>query len=259
MAQQSHAAGWTSGSPTPAQLKEFFAQVESGRITKEGFQSFLRGDGVVKTVLTTQDEERAIAILGKARVVTLGEVTQKWRRALSEIPSVPFSEEVLGQCAKENEAGDADWRLVYVLGLSLREQRELRGTDNCKPCFNTDTWWLEKSEDSWATKGVEPGYRLLNFKLQFRSMNWKEQRKAIAKFCRNDKRAEEQAVSEAILSVFMVTGECLLKLSYHWGISQDFADFRVLVGRFVSFDLVVSHCWPNNSSFDIGVVLARKS
>ena len=38
-----HVAGWASNSPTPAQLKEFFAQVESGRITGESLQTFLQG------------------------------------------------------------------------------------------------------------------------------------------------------------------------------------------------------------------------
>src|SRR5262245_42250940 len=41
---KSHAAGWASDAPTPAQLKEFFAQIESGRITKVRLQSFLRNE-----------------------------------------------------------------------------------------------------------------------------------------------------------------------------------------------------------------------
>lgn len=43
---KSHVTGWTSDYPTPAQLKEFFAQIESGRITKENLQKFLRGEVV---------------------------------------------------------------------------------------------------------------------------------------------------------------------------------------------------------------------
>ena len=42
--EKSYVAGWTSESPTPAQLKEFFAQIESRRITKKRLQSFLRGE-----------------------------------------------------------------------------------------------------------------------------------------------------------------------------------------------------------------------
>lgn len=44
MMKKSHVAGWTSESPTPVQLKEFFAQLEKGRITKSELQSFLRGE-----------------------------------------------------------------------------------------------------------------------------------------------------------------------------------------------------------------------
>lgn len=40
--EKSHVAGWASDAPTPAQLKEFFAQIESGRITQDGLQSFLQ-------------------------------------------------------------------------------------------------------------------------------------------------------------------------------------------------------------------------
>ena len=43
MSKKSHAAGWASDAPTPAQLKEFFAQIESGRITQHRLQEFLRG------------------------------------------------------------------------------------------------------------------------------------------------------------------------------------------------------------------------
>lgn len=40
---KSHAAGLGSDAPTPAQLKELHAQIESGRVTKDSLQAFLRG------------------------------------------------------------------------------------------------------------------------------------------------------------------------------------------------------------------------
>ncbi len=43
-AMASHAAVWASEAPTPAQLREFFAQIESGKVTKGRLQSFLRGE-----------------------------------------------------------------------------------------------------------------------------------------------------------------------------------------------------------------------
>ncbi len=42
--EKSHVTGWASEMPTPAQLKEFFAQIETGRISKERLQEFLRGE-----------------------------------------------------------------------------------------------------------------------------------------------------------------------------------------------------------------------
>lgn len=50
---QSHVNGWASDAPTPAQIKELFAQIESGRITKESLQKFLRDQGLNHLVLGT--------------------------------------------------------------------------------------------------------------------------------------------------------------------------------------------------------------
>lgn len=47
MMTKSHTAGWASDAPTPAQIKEFFAQIASGRITKARLQSFLRNETAV--------------------------------------------------------------------------------------------------------------------------------------------------------------------------------------------------------------------
>ena len=44
MAVKPHAAVWSPDAPTSAQLKELFAQIDSGRITRERLQSFLCGD-----------------------------------------------------------------------------------------------------------------------------------------------------------------------------------------------------------------------
>lgn len=41
---KSHAAGWASDAPTPAQLKELFDQISNGRVTKGRMQTFLRGN-----------------------------------------------------------------------------------------------------------------------------------------------------------------------------------------------------------------------
>lgn len=47
---KSHASAWASDAPTPAQLKEFFAQIEAEKITRDRLQRFLRGDGSAASV-----------------------------------------------------------------------------------------------------------------------------------------------------------------------------------------------------------------
>jgi len=44
MDKKLHVAGWGWGSPTPAQLKELFAQIESGAMTSEKLQKALRNN-----------------------------------------------------------------------------------------------------------------------------------------------------------------------------------------------------------------------
>ncbi|MEX1061791.1 MAG: hypothetical protein WEC39_01625 [Patescibacteria group bacterium] len=44
---ESHAAGWPSDGPTAAQLKEFFAQIEQRRITKDIMQDIILGNYTV--------------------------------------------------------------------------------------------------------------------------------------------------------------------------------------------------------------------
>ncbi len=41
---KSHATGWVSDAPTPAQMKELFAQIDSGRMTKTRLQVALRNE-----------------------------------------------------------------------------------------------------------------------------------------------------------------------------------------------------------------------
>lgn len=56
----SHVAGWTSESPTPAQLKEFFAQVASGRMTGTRLQTALRGSLTAPVNYDDPDHHRIV-------------------------------------------------------------------------------------------------------------------------------------------------------------------------------------------------------
>lgn len=211
--------------------------------------------------LLTRSEQMAASILGSNEVVGYRDVMNTWSITMPEVePIMPFSEEILKQCAEENKKG-ADWRLVYVNGFSLRKQEEIRGRNRKnQPCFDPDyIWWLEPQQTSWAIQLVEAGYRLLNFEKNLYSMNWQTQESEIAKLGEKFERAEEQAVVEACLTIFMIKKKRLLKDWYHWGRFQASGSGRVLVGRVAQGGFVVGYSWDDFCDSSLGVVLSRKS
>lgn len=55
----SHATGWGKDSPTPAQIKELFAQIETGKVNKRNLQAFLRNGAAF------ENQDLARDILGR--------------------------------------------------------------------------------------------------------------------------------------------------------------------------------------------------
>lgn len=210
----------------------------------------------------TEPEQLAVSILGAKSVFGIESVMRVWdNHPLPEtMPVVPFSEETLRQCAEENKSG-ADWRLVWVNGFSLRQQEQIRGHNRKKqPCFDPDwTWWLGSDQDEWANQAIEAGYRLFDFNGRFASMNWQRQEDEIAKLGASFERAEEQAVTEACLSIFMITKKRLLRDWYHWGRLQTAGGYRVSVGCFDDRGFHVYYYWIDLSHSFLRVVLSRKS
>lgn len=259
---KSHATGWALDAPTPAQLKEFFAQIDSGKVTGDRLQAFLRGEIGQPVLSLTESEQKTVDILGPGKVVGYYDVCRVWNTRLVEIvPTMPFSEETLKQCAEENQNG-ADWRVIWVFGLSLRRQKEIRGTNRKKqPCFDPDyNWWLEKTQDPLANQPIEAGYRLLDFTGRFRNMKWQTQEDEIVKLGASFERAEEQAVAEACFTIYLTSGkkERLLKNWWHWGRFLTVSSNRVNVGNFDENGFNVNNYWNDNRSGCLAVVLSRK-
>jgi len=223
----------------------------------------------------TESESRAVEILGPGKVLGYRDVCRVQKAKLPDVePTMSFSEDVLRECAKANAEGTANWRLAYVTGHSLRQEYEVMGWNRKKqPCFDPDlTWWLDKAQDSWATRTIKPGYRLLDFTKRFPSVSkgWQAQSDEIAKLGPNYERAEEQAVTEVCFSNFLLSPnkERLLPNWYHWGKLQTADGFYVYVGSlledgfFVWFfnplGYQVNFHWFDYSHDALGVVLARK-
>lgn len=102
MKKSPHAAGWTSESPTPAQLKEFAAQVESGRITRQIMQMILRGG----TLFDFKLRDHAREILSDD-IIFPDEIPGGYTYApelLQHLADTLPSDEILRWCAKNNYA-----------------------------------------------------------------------------------------------------------------------------------------------------------
>lgn len=239
---------------------------EEGRTWADELKLFLRRDPCwtkkeSEISPLTESEKMAVGILGSGKVVGYYDVKNAWNITMPGVePTMPFSEATLKECAEENKKG-ADWRVIWINGFSLRKQEEIRGRNRKNPpCFDPDyTWWPEKAQDSWGTQSIESGYQLLNFKRNLPGITWQSRENEIAKLGEYFERAEEQAVTEACLSIYMIKKERLLKDWYHQGRLQPSSDNHVCVGYFDERGFHVHCYWDVHCGSFIGVVLSRKS
>jgi hypothetical protein len=239
------------------QLENFFRQIKNGSITGSNLQQFMQDPS--RFAPETTELSRAIKLLGSNKVVTAVEASQAWNRKAPAEAILSIGEPILQSAAVLNKGDYADFRLVYCQGVSLREQYQVLGTDTKQqPCYcGSSTWWLGEKEDDWAKYSPTPGYRLLDFKLLFRSMNWQCQEDEIANLGTGYKRAHETDVAESCISIFKVhKGERLLSNAWHWGQSLS-SGYRVFVGHFDADGFNVYRHRPDDSNGDLGVVVSR--
>ncbi len=185
----------------------------------------------------------ALKIMGNRKVLTADQAAKAWNQPVPQNVPIRYSEATLRECAEQNRSAGTDWRLVYVFGLSFREQRQMKGIDiKRQPCFyglDWNDWWLKKEEDEWATPKPEPGYYLIDFNGRWGETSWNDQETEIRKLGSDYERTHEAVVSESILSIYQTTQERLLENWYHWGRNLDSCGLRVSVGGFVHVGLSV--------------------
>lgn len=222
-----------------------------------------------RTRLTTT-ELKAATILGRDRVLGYIDVCRIWHVDPPRAPDLPFSDDILRECAVENARGIADWRLAYVTGLSLREQHKIRGVNSKRlPCFKPVSWG-EETELGWDNLKAEPGYRLYNFAMQYPSMSWQDQAEKISELGKFYERAEGQTVAEIcfssyILSLSPLTHGILLGEWAHWSdvvveCDRYINPHHVAIGINIGGTLWVCHNMSDNDPTlsRVGVVIARK-
>ncbi|MDD5340888.1 MAG: hypothetical protein PHC97_00450 [Patescibacteria group bacterium] len=231
--------------------------IKDGTVGGEELGAFLENPKKFSKGLTIV---RAINILGANKVIIAEQAGKAWEIEVPKSATIRYSEETLLECANENQSGQSDWRLVFINGLSLREQREKRGVDKTKlPCFNDDDWWLESDEDKWATFMPQTGYYLINFRGQFTNLNCGKQDAKIAKLGADYERCHEAVFAEAILTIYMVNdGERIAESWYHWGASTSFVGVCIVVGCFNSNGLCVGTHSAYGFPGGLRVALARK-
>ena len=199
-------------------------------------------------------------VLGADKVITAQQSADTWKVEAPQNPTIRYSGEILRSCVQSNRESGRDFRLVYLQGMSLRELRDKVGisTDN-QPCVYNNDWWLQKSENAWATQKFEPGYYLIDFNGRFPRTSWNRQGEEIAKLS-NYERASEAAVGEAVITNFKVyDGERLLENWSHWGDCLVSVGYRVCVGVFDGGGLGVDYGHPSLDGGDrLRVCLLRK-
>ena len=164
MSEASHVAGWPSEGPTAAQLKEFFAQIQAGRVTGTSLQGFLRGPKQEQRIVSSFDSETSPFLLkGPYRVVT-----PHGRKAVSkllklggywqETPFFPANAVVVGDDTFPNERDEDDIFDAFL--ATFRSDR----------CWEKDTIQLLREEgfvpvttaDMLALSYVHPDLEIVN-------------------------------------------------------------------------------------------------
>lgn len=228
-------------------IREIIRLAEEGKRSKSQLQAFVEGRNPFE-VSNPLDIDGVITILGADKVVTAQQAYEAFNRAYladqaveAISHSIRYTEETLRECAVLNRSGQSDWRMVYALPLSLRQQREVIGVDReSQPCFYNNDWWLGEAEDAWAKSQPEAGYYLIDMKGRFNRTNWNDQNTRIAEMGEQYERADERVFAQALVSIFKTHGERLHSGTYHWGRIEDSDGYRVCVGFFAAGGLHVS-------------------
>src|SRR3990167_3176618 len=138
-------------SVTAGQMKDFWSKIADGTIGFDNFTGFLESPHKFTREQVTI--VRALSILGADKVITAEQSADAWKVEAPQNPTIRYSGEILRSCVQSNRESGRDFRLVYLQGMSLRELRDKVGisTDN-QPCVYNNDWWLQKSENAWATQ-----------------------------------------------------------------------------------------------------------
>lgn len=177
-------------------------------------------------------KEMALDILGIKNVMLKRESAQFWSTANADRDfSIPYLPDQLIACARDNEKGNSQWKLVFLNGipplymLRFRYPETLGKRSVCDEAFSWDedipglakeatAFILDHGLTMWAQQIRLPGYRLINFAPKERQLSWSEQSRWLAESKLS--RADERDVLEALISFAGIHRIELCEIA-HWG------------------------------------------
>ena len=208
-----------------------------------------RGEPPATTLAQAQE------ILGEKNVFGVDRVESVWGESRLQNPTIPYSLSTLRAKASENKKENRMWTLVYAIGLSLIRQREKRGTDPTQmPCFMETGIWNDLDYAALLGEAGSSGYRLVDLSLPYTNLTFDKQKEEIDKNSKHQ-RVSARAVSEIILSVFMISGSCPLLLRHHTAaLTRDGDVVRLVYVPLLGLSLFTC---PDMARSDSGVVICQ--
>ena len=216
------------------QLDEITRLYLAGDLTDDHLQELIEHRNFFDTT-EYPDLGFAEKVLGANKVISSNEAAIAWKlgpegkiwpvEVLENLVKIRYSKATLRKAAKGNKNGKADWRLIYIGGLSLREQYRRKSHS----FRHYVTWWLESKHDEWGKFKPIAGYYLINFRGQFGKMKYEDQEQEVSKLGSKYKSCQEAVFTEAILTISLINKEKIAeKWSHRGGLIGD--GEQVIVG-----------------------------
>lgn len=172
-------------------------------------------------------------------------VFDMWR-AYEYYEKTGYTLKQLTYCIDENRRLLANWYLVYHSGRSFKKIFSDRFEHSFgfgkSERFMKKEWLSHSDESFWVDKEEKPGYYLLNFgrereedecrKLRFESITFSQQESVISSL--KKRRAPLNVVTEAVFSIYDMTGVLLLKGWNHLSDTRTYDGRLLYIGNTAS-------------------------
>ncbi len=166
--------------------------------------------------------------------------------------------EDLEEAAAQNLAGEHDWYLLYISGLSLWDLQEGFPTFATAPSFSNVIPASERAAIPGVDEKPKPGYYLVDLKGLFANMDWQEQETAIAALGADYQRTPAAIFVQALFLLYRTDYEYLFPEGAHWTSLLSPKGERIALGFFDRLGLEIIFGAPEYADPVYFVSLVRK-